>query len=46
MADTKHKQGEMDITEQEKTFAGFMRMSVNVGLVAIGIVIFLAIFAR
>lgn len=46
MAENKHKHGEMDITEQEKTFAGFMRMSVNVGLVAIGIVIFLAIFAR
>ena len=46
MADNKHKHGEMDITEQEKTFAGFMRMSVNVGIVAIGIVIFLAIFAR
>jgi hypothetical protein len=46
MADNKHKHGEMDITEQEKTFAGFMRMSVNVGIVAIAIVIFLAIFAR
>jgi hypothetical protein len=46
MADHKHKQGEMDITEQEKTFAGFMRMSVNVGIVCIAIVIFLAIFAR
>lgn len=46
MAETKHKHGEMDISEQEKTFAGFMRMSVNVAIVCICIVIFLAIFAR
>ena len=46
MAENKHKHGEMDITDQEKTFAGFMRMSVNVGIVCICIVIFLAIFAR
>jgi hypothetical protein len=46
MGENKHKQGEMDITEQEKTFAGFMRMSVNVGIVCIVIVVFLAIFAR
>lgn len=46
MAENKHKQGDMDITEQEKTFAGFMRMSVNVGIVCIVIVVFLAIFAR
>jgi hypothetical protein len=46
MADQDHKHGEMDISEQEKTFAGFMRMSVNVGLISIGIVIVLAIFFR
>jgi hypothetical protein len=46
MADHQHKQGEMDITEQEKTFAGFMRMSVNVGIICIAIIVFLAIFAR
>lgn len=46
MADHQHKQGDMDITEQEKTFAGFMRMSVNVGIICIAIVVFLAIFAR
>jgi hypothetical protein len=45
MADNDYKRGEMDITEQEKTFAGFMRMSVNVGIVVIAIIIFLAIFA-
>jgi small-conductance mechanosensitive channel len=45
MADNEHKRGEMDISEQEKTFSGFMRMSVNVGIVVIAIIIFLAIFA-
>jgi small-conductance mechanosensitive channel len=35
----------MDITEQEKTFSGFMRVSVNIGIVVIAIIIFLAIFA-
>ncbi|MEQ8368075.1 MAG: aa3-type cytochrome c oxidase subunit IV [Roseicyclus sp.] len=46
MADQDHKHGEMDITEQEKTFDGFMRWSVNVGIACILIVIFLALFAR
>jgi hypothetical protein len=46
MADKEHKQGEMDITEQEKTFDAFIRWSVNIGLFSIGIVIFLALFAR
>jgi hypothetical protein len=46
MADKSHKHGEMDITEQEKTFAGFMRWSVNIAIVCIAIVIFLALFAR
>ena len=46
MADQYHKHGEMDISEQEKTFGGFMRMSVNVGLISIGIVVILAIFFR
>jgi hypothetical protein len=45
MAENDYKPGEMDITEQEKTFAGFMRWSVNIGIVCILIVIFLAIFA-
>jgi hypothetical protein len=34
----------MDITEQEKTFDGFVRWSVRVAAVSIGILIFLAIF--
>ena len=39
-----HKIGEMDITEQEKTFDGFIRWSKYVTFFAIGILIFLAIF--
>jgi hypothetical protein len=39
-----HKHGSMDVTEQEKTFDGFMRWSVRIAAVSIGILIFLAIF--
>jgi hypothetical protein len=39
-----HKHGSMDITEQEKTFDGFIRWSVRVAVVSIGILVFLAIF--
>ncbi len=46
MADDQHKHGEMDITEQEKTFDGFMKWTINIGIVCIAVVIFLAIFAR
>jgi hypothetical protein len=42
MAD--HKPGSMDIAEHEKTFDGFVRWSVRVAAVSIGILIFLAIF--
>ena len=42
MADYKH--GEMDITEHEKTFAGFVRWSKNVAIFSICVLIFLAIF--
>ncbi len=45
MAADDYKPGKMDISEQEKTFAGFIRMSVNVAIVCIVIVLFLAIFA-
>ena len=45
MADDKYKRGDMDISEQEKTFSGFMRTSVNIGIVVVIIIIFLAIFA-
>jgi len=38
MGESKHEHGKMDITEQEKTFAGFMRFSTNT---VIGIIVFL-----
>jgi hypothetical protein len=42
MADYKH--GEMDITEQKKTFEGFMKFWVVVFGAAAAVLIFLAIF--
>jgi len=39
-----HKHGSMDVTEQEKTFEGFIRVSIWVAGLSIGAVIFLAIF--
>lgn len=39
----KHEHGKMDISEQEKTFVGFIRWSVWVGAVSIGVLIFLAL---
>ena len=39
-----HKHGSMDTTEQEKAFAGFIKMSIWVGAVSIGALIFMAIF--
>ena len=38
MAGHKHEHGKMDITEQEKTFAGFLRFATNT---VIGIFVFL-----
>ena len=46
MAEQEHKHGEMDISAQEKTFEGFIRWSIIMGLICIGVVIFLALFAR
>ncbi|MBF9048716.1 aa3-type cytochrome c oxidase subunit IV [Roseobacter sp. HKCCD9010] len=46
MAEQQHKHGEMDITDQEKTFEGFIRWSVIVGLFSLGVIVFLALFAR
>ncbi|RBI85725.1 aa3-type cytochrome c oxidase subunit IV [Rhodosalinus halophilus] len=43
MADD-HKHGNMDITEQEKTFEGFVKASIWVAGVAIFVLVFLAIF--
>lgn len=46
MADSgDYKHGEMDTSEQEKTFEGFMKFSTNVAIIAILIVIGLAVFA-
>lgn len=39
-----HEMGSMDITEQEKTFAGFMTFTKWAVIVIIGILIFLALF--
>ncbi len=41
MADYKH--GKMDTSAQEKTFAGFIRMSTWVAAISIGILIFMAL---
>ncbi|GGL99383.1 hypothetical protein GCM10011534_21540 [Pseudooceanicola nanhaiensis] len=39
-----HKHGEMDITEQEKTFDGFIKVSTYVAVFSVLVLIFLAIF--
>lgn len=41
MAD--HKHGSMDIEVQEKTFAGFIKASIWVAGVSVGILIFMAL---
>ncbi len=38
-----HKHGEMDISVQEKTFAGFMSMSAKAAVVIIAVLIFMAL---
>lgn len=38
-----HKPGSMDIREQEKTFAGFMKMVTWGAVIIIGILIFLGL---
>ena len=42
MAD-KHEHGSMDTSVHEKTFEGFIRVSIIVAAVSIGILIFLAL---
>ena len=45
MADeTEHEIGTMDVTQQEKTFAGFLTVSKWVVIGIIAILVFLAIF--
>ncbi len=39
-----HKHGSMDITDQEKTFAGFINFTIRTVIVILAVVIFLAIF--
>lgn len=46
MADDHFEPGSMDITTQEKTFEGFVRWVTWGIVVCIGILVFLAIFAR
>ncbi|WP_299753702.1 aa3-type cytochrome c oxidase subunit IV [uncultured Boseongicola sp.] len=41
---SEHKHGSMNIEDQEKAFAGFMRLAKNVAIFAICVLIFLAIF--
>jgi hypothetical protein len=40
----KYEHGSMDVTEQEKTFEGFLRWSVRIIVASIAVLIFLAIF--
>lgn len=39
-----HKHGEMDVSVQEETFAGFMKWTKNVTIICILVLIFLAVF--
>lgn len=38
-----HKHGSMEITEQEKTFEGFLRLSAYVAIGSICVLIFMAL---
>ena len=39
----KHEHGKMDITEQEKTFEGFLKFAAWGTAISIGVLIFLAL---
>ncbi|MFN3823469.1 MAG: aa3-type cytochrome c oxidase subunit IV [Pseudorhodobacter sp.] len=41
--DSDHKHGSMDVNVQEKTFAGFIRMTTWGAGISIGILIFMAL---
>lgn len=41
---SKHEHGKMDVTSQERTFAGFVKVSAWVIGLSIGALIFMAIF--
>lgn len=40
---TEHEVGTMDITAQEKTFDGFIKMSIWVFVVSCGVLVFMAL---
>jgi len=39
-----HNHGEMDVTEQQRVFNGFIKFGIYVGLFSIFVLIFLALF--
>ena len=39
-----HKHGEMDITEQQRVFNGFIKFGTYVGLFSVFVLVFLALF--
>lgn len=43
MAESEHKHGEMDISEQEKTFEGFIRLAVWTAAISLLVLVFLAL---
>ncbi len=43
MANNDHENGKMDISEQEKTFNGFVSLSVKGAAICIGLLVFLAL---
>lgn len=45
MADTKHDHGKMDISEHEKTFAGFVRFATNGTIAILVFLVFLLLIA-
>lgn len=44
MADHDHEYGKMDISEQEKTFNGFVSLSAKGAMISIAVLILLALF--
>lgn len=40
---TEYKPGEMDITEHEKTFSGFVRLATWVVIISLAVLVFLAL---
>lgn len=42
-AHTEHKHGSMDIRDHEKTFAGFIKLSVWTAVISFAVLIFMAL---